>query len=464
MRYVWVVFYLVSVSVNAKTEKNDLEVVDAILSGVHPSGGFSQGYSSDTRSLVSDIQAYFIQRKQLSQLQDAHSYLQPSGKLQKKLLKSNVFPYYVKIVSNKIYINDGRSDIYHGSEVLSINGKKSDLIIKRLLPFTFMDGRKSIKRSGALESEFNFLLIALLGNPEEFIVRYKNNTKAIKKIVVKAVSLESLYNREDPPISYFIDNEICRGETCNATINKDSDAILYSRITDFGPAFNFNMEQSISFVQDIIDSSQRDNARNIIFDLRNNPGGLREISIAIAAPFIRGEFSQRDVSFIRKSEDFYSEYMNNPENKKEIKDLLNDFKECESGFCRYGDHLSKLSDDGVAVNRDIWILVNNSTSSAAVEFAGALRQFHPLTRIVGTEAAGSYSYHTGDYAVEYRLPASGNIMTINLMGVQRSTASQPDINHTGLIPDIWCTEDADSLRQGNDQMLECVLQSISNKQ
>lgn len=152
------------------------------------------------------------------------------------------------------------------------------------------------------------------------------------------------------------------------------------------------------------------NAKGIILDLRNNPGGYLEIAIKVAGQFLQGEK-------VIAIEDFGNGQ------KKEYK---------SSGS-------AKLKDFPLVV------LINQGSASASEIVAGALRD-HRGVKLVGQQSFGKGSIQ------EMEELKSGSSLKITI--AKWLTPSGVSITDKGLEPDIKVEMTAEDYDQGRDPQLE----------
>lgn len=459
-------FSCINTTLSDMDVEQDLSITKKIIQQLHPklelfplqiSPELRVENNKNVRIDSSDLQYYFLTRQYLSQLEDAHVSMSMSEEGHNRVGELLSFPIRVMIRSGRIYVDDHSSDIPLASEILSINGQSAKNIVLQLMDYTFIDGSKTLNRSGILDEEFSLLLHTSLGSPKEFNLTYKFNSKEVFNKTIKARPLKTVMTGIQDHHSFVLRNQICEGESCNSTININGISVFYSKINDF--IFDFNGTYVEGFTADIIDSSTRDNAKDIIFDLRDNLGGIREFSMAIASPFIEGMFQHRMLSFSRVEKLPEQELLLDKTNAlAEFDQSIKHYTPCKQGLCFKGDFLRELSRDAIYVERNIWILINSQTSSAAVEFAQALRDNNENVTLVGSEAAGSDSYHSGDFEVGYRLPNTGIEVYFSIIGTQRDEVLRAEV--TGMQPDETCEMNAEALLEGRDLVLDCVLEEI----
>jgi carboxyl-terminal processing protease len=184
----------------------------------------------------------------------------------------------------------------------------------------------------------------------------------------------------------------------------EGDDIGYIRVTQFNEQTFEGVKNAIAKFQAEIPA---DKFRGYILDLRNNPGGLLDQSIAVSNAFLdRGEI----VSTRGRNAD-----------------------ETQRFNARAGD-LSK--------GKPIVVLLNGGSASASEIVAGAL-QDHKRATIIGTRSFGKGSVQT-------IIPLGGNNGALRLTTARYYTPSGRSIQAKGIDPDIQILQDVPEELKGRD--------------
>jgi carboxyl-terminal processing protease len=185
---------------------------------------------------------------------------------------------------------------------------------------------------------------------------------------------------------------------------KEGDDIGYIRITQFNEQTYEGVKAAMAKFQSEIPNDQ---FKGYILDLRNNPGGLLDQSIAVSNAFIdRGEI----VSTRGRNADETQRYNARP-----------------------GD-LSK--------GKPVIVLINGGSASASEIVAGAL-QDHKRATIVGTRSFGKGSVQT-------IIPLGQNNGAVRLTTARYYTPSGRSIQAKGIDPDVQVLQDVPDELKGKD--------------
>ena len=171
--------------------------------------------------------------------------------------------------------------------------------------------------------------------------------------------------------------------------SKEDDPLLHIRISDFYP----NTVDQLKKV--LIESEKKGITKGIILDLRNNPGGTINATVDVADQFL-------------------------PENI-----LLYSM----SGDGRRSQ--SKTTNDGLAINIPMVVLVNKGSASASEVLAGAIQDYNRAPLI------GETTYGKGAVNILRRLSNDGGLYITWALWY---TPSGRMINNTGLEPNIVVTD------------------------
>jgi carboxyl-terminal processing protease len=156
------------------------------------------------------------------------------------------------------------------------------------------------------------------------------------------------------------------------------------------------------------------NLKGIVLDLRNDPGGLLEASVAISAAFL-----PKDVTVVSTN--------------GQIAESKAVFKASPEFYARRGsDPLKKLPEAVKSV--PLVVLVNEGSASASEIVAGAL-QDHKRAIVMGSQTFGKGSVQT----VRQLSPETA----LKITTARYYTPSGRSIQATGIVPDVWLDETAE---------------------
>jgi len=191
------------------------------------------------------------------------------------------------------------------------------------------------------------------------------------------------------------------------------DQIGYIRLYAFGE--NSFEEFSTSLTQLL-----EDGAENIIFDLRNNTGGLVDSAIEITSTFL----SDKIVLIEEWGDGSKTDY--------------------------------STTEDPISLDIPLYILVNQGTASASEITAGAL-QDHDRALLIGTSTFGKG-------LIQNWIPLNGDNGAVRISIARWLTPNGRQIQNEGLTPDVEIDFTLDDFNAGIDPQLEKAIEIIMTNQ
>ncbi|MBA3599259.1 MAG: S41 family peptidase [Methylibium sp.] len=159
---------------------------------------------------------------------------------------------------------------------------------------------------------------------------------------------------------------------------------------------------------------QEPNLKGMVLDLRNDPGGLLEASVAISAAFLPD-----DVTVVSTN--------------GQIAESKAVFKASPEFYARRGNDPLRRLPEGIK-SVPLVVLVNEGSASASEIVAGAL-QDHKRATIMGSQTFGKGSVQT----VRQLSPDTA----LKITTARYYTPNGRSIQATGIVPDIWLDETAE---------------------
>ena len=228
--------------------------------------------------------------------------------------------------------------------------------------------------------------------------------------------------------------------------------ILYARLDDF------MYRQAVDEIRKVIDEVPELSA--ILFDLRENVGGMTLNGARIAELFIPGEFSScqkrtRSMTGVGLASASQISQWSNEEIEKYIADGLSSREEIQESLDYMADkHYDRyISNHGQPAQEALFdgpcvILTSQHTVSAAEDFIAMFRTSNRAT-VMGTETCGT----TGTPFMQKL--SCGGWMRICSVGYQLLDGTE--FVGCGIRPDIFCELSTEDFRVGYDRVLEAGL-------
>jgi carboxyl-terminal processing protease len=190
---------------------------------------------------------------------------------------------------------------------------------------------------------------------------------------------------------------------------KMKDDVAYIKISQFG-------DDTLDLVKKGVDMAISKNAKGVIVDLRNNPGGYLKDAIDIISLFVE----KGKVVVIEKGKD---------------------------GI----EHPSSTTLSPKITDKPIVILVNGGSASASEIFAGAMQDYN-RGKLIGEKTFGKGSVQTME-----KLDGGAQVkVTI----AEWLTPNKRQINKKGIEPDIKIELTDDDKKNGNDPQLDKALEEV----
>ncbi|HTG57608.1 MAG TPA: S41 family peptidase, partial [Niabella sp.] len=180
---------------------------------------------------------------------------------------TNLFPLPVISIDKKLFVNAENDLIPFGSNIRSINGISTSEILYQL---TGGDTTNTFKLE-KLANEFFYLYYLFLGNPEQFVIEYAlNNTNESQTITVKGVSIfEYLETDARKIFPLHRDFVFTQYYPEISTYYLSLNSFLWPAVNDTKLTTNPFQHFFDSLFIDI----KNKQVRNLIIDLKYNPGG-----------------------------------------------------------------------------------------------------------------------------------------------------------------------------------------------
>jgi carboxyl-terminal processing protease len=191
---------------------------------------------------------------------------------------------------------------------------------------------------------------------------------------------------------------------------KDFDGYAWVRVSQFQDR---TVEDFANKVEDLYKKDPK--IKGFVLDLRNDPGGLLEGAVGIAAAFLPSE------SVVVKT-------------NGQIAESKQTFKATPEDYLHRGgnDPLRRLPASLKTV--PLVVLINEGSASASEIVAGALQDYHRGTLM------GAQSFGKGSVQTVMPLPAD---TALKITTARYYTPSGRSIQAKGIVPDVWLDETAD---------------------
>jgi C-terminal processing protease CtpA/Prc len=212
-----------------------------------------------------------------SKIKDGHTMFLPSeGASNHFNQNGKFFPFYIVIISSKLYVNmncSADTSIKEGSEILSINGISTKNILSQLLMRQIRDGHNQTYPIWILTNYFKEYFSFSFGHPAKFSIKYKLRNSDQQTTDISSLSKDSIriYRQAKYSNRALLTNE---KQGIVLEMNKQSGiATLRVKSFDNGILNSVYKQDFNSTVQKMFIQIYNARIRNLILDIRDNQGG-----------------------------------------------------------------------------------------------------------------------------------------------------------------------------------------------
>jgi hypothetical protein len=391
--------------IQAKELQEDFLILRKVLEEAHPGlyrytnkktldARFDKAFIKLNKDM-SEREFYKIIASILSVIKDGHLTSRLSSGSMSYL---KTFPLSLRFIKGKAYILSSPNDvIIPGSELLSINGEKMTVIIRKLLAFLPADGDIETRKYRRLDTRFRLFYNLFIEQPDSFDVGYYDPEKRQKK----KITLPPLIENEAQVTSQVDDGKKPLRIEFLPELNT---SVLTIKSFDRGSITKAGQDYP-KFLEAAFQEIKTNNIQNLIIDLRNNGGGNDVFGSLLFSYLVDKEFRYYDYLETSTNKITLAQYVEaDPERDRMFaEDLL----PAVAGRYRIKEsvhpNLRMQQPQKNHFNGKVWYLVNGSSFSVTAEFA-SIAHYHQRGSFVGEEVGGAYYGNNSGYQMRLRLP------------------------------------------------------------
>ncbi len=461
--------------------KQDLELLVACLNKLHPAldrhrpmkeveSDFQHLVSlTDSKTEISETELVQLTSKLVAKIGCSHTSVRPGAKATEKCLTSKtLLPLGVEVLNARLLVFHDLSEeqqVGENVELISINGKSCSEIVAVMNQNKSLDGLMTAGRPRKTLKPFLWGYRWAFGPAEEFELVIRSGTRQ-RTITVNAIDYATRQNRRSKRYPDFDPNE----NAVSLKIRGNGISVL--RVASFYKDGGNGSWFKDKFA-DIIQEIQRAKTKDLIIDVRDNPGGWDESPADLFAHIANKPFkTYRKLSHSAKTipkgcqidldmEDF-SEYSKPPsesiERVKEeggIGDLLNHYTSTHP----LNGATWELPD--MRYEGRVWILINRYSGSSGSEFPGYVK-FHQRGVLIGEETGGGYAGCNAGILPEITLPNSGIRVRIPLIRYDMGFEMPKEDASRGVRPDVIVQPKLNDLNNKTDATMTRALKLIDD--
>lgn len=323
--------------------------------------------------------------------------------------QSSLFPIPVININDSLYINSLDGEIPLGSKIISVNGNKTEDILKHTRTYNVGDGPKENYKRFMSGEEFSYNYVLAYGPAKKFtVISYDNERKRKDTTIIDGINGRE-YSRDYYENSYYY---------FPTSVNYDFEMrdSLHTAILTIR-TFEYDAEVSAEAYENFINNAFRlldenPQVRNLVIDLRNNSGGHYKSMFQLYRYLSDKDFRAVDSAWTRightpREFERYLAPASRGWKQPAIDSMLEgEFRRKNSSLYAYrSDKNGDYHPQANAFKGKVYLLINPQVMSAASNFVSML---HTSGRavVVGEEMGGGYTAHNGFSELTYILPNS----------------------------------------------------------
>lgn len=412
-----------------------------------------------------------------------HNYTNLPKKLNQSLKneQSGYFPYPIKWLAGKWIINYDKGEIPLGAQIISINNKEMEDIIKNLYKYYTTDGVNTTGKTIGINESFSRYYRLNYGLKDIFKVVYKvPNLKQIQVANLENVSYKTCVENFERRYSKLYDNldyedsEKMEEKYSYKKVNNQTGILTINTFLIGGNADDPKHKIYLHFLDSIFSKIKVDKIKNLIINVRHNGGGTDPNDIVTYAYLAQRNFSENIqawssfikipyLRFIKSSVPYFLRPLFVGKYNKEFRQAFP--LKIDGKF--YEDEHSKnhkIRKPNEAAYKDkIYLLISPRVASAGSLFA-AMVTGNDNSVVIGEETMGGYYGHSGHIPLAYVLPKSKIITGFSIVNLEQDVPKKENqLYNRGIIPDYNVTQTYEDYLNQEDTQMKFVLDLINKK-
>ncbi len=401
-------------------------------------------------------------------------------KKEREATKNKIYPLHqftYAVADDKLIVINNKSknkQIKTGNEIIEINGLAPKEIFNIVSTGFSYDGYNSLSRNKRIERNFAQLYKIYFSEQDSIAIKFKTDSAVIntfvsfydkKKDTEEKKKLDTAKTVAKVPGKKLKETLKYRGNKVNNEyqldfkfLDKEKD-IAYMKIKSFSvPTANFPL-----FYKQAFDSISLSKSKNLVIDIRNNPGGTLSASLTLfsyltdkdfvylARPINNGGFSADKYETGLKKLRYYLTAFN--DNGKIYEDEEGHFFSFMKGYKPQKPHKNNFKGK-------IYVLINEFSFSASSLLSANLKGINRAT-FVGTETGGGANQCTAGRMPIVTLKHSKLDLRLGLN--RMAPVYQTDLYGRGVFPDVEVQSTLKDRISNYDRELQWILTDIKGK-
>ncbi len=316
------------------------------------------------------------------------------------------FSYPLYYTHDELFVNTYSLDNETGGKVLMIDGESIHNWFSKCDDYIYSDVSVPAQR---------YFLGTQMNLKNYLINRNKKNTISLQVYTDRVIKIERNYSSSPP---YFIDNGIISVfSRQNDCIINDSSGIARLIVNNFQPENTISTPFS-NFLINSMELIRLKKIKQLVLDLRDNPGGLDHHELELRSFFSTDKLSavksQKVRTLTYPCDSIANQTFQNTNLSVINTNLKSFFKPSENwGYDCIQESIYSIKPQKMQYDGEILILINEGTNSAALRLAYFLRSYCNC-KIAGQSPASRATYSNAGYLIKYKLKYSKITLTVPL--------------------------------------------------
>ncbi|MCW1962486.1 S41 family peptidase [Chryseobacterium viscerum] len=371
--------------------------------------------------------------------------------------KPEYLPITLKNIDGRL-LQDSKDNVLPlGAEILSINGVPAKEMISRFSQYYFSDGYSiPYKETTGFERGMLDKFYIEFGTHKNYVINYKWSG-IVKEISLPGISLENFKKLQDSRYSLAFDKKLLSEKY---SLNKEGDGIyrLSLRGFDFATGKDDPAYKKFStFLDQMMDTLEREKTENLIIDLRGNTGGTGALYEKVFSYLTQRPFRDSHYAYTKFNEVPMEEKLvitplflsNGVTDKTGLNAYLKSLypKAVQGKYYWADDKNPSIMPNDKTFKGQLYLLVDQRVASAASHLASLIKSYTNAI-VIGKETVGGYYEHNGHLPLVYELPNTGIQTGFSIVHVIQDAQNLPDQKiGQGIIPHI-------QVQQTNQEFLD----------
>lgn len=353
-------------------------------------------------------------------------------------------PITLKNIDGRLLQDSRDSRIPLAAEIISINGIPAKEMISRFSQYYFSDGfSMPYREATGFDRGMLDKFYIEFGTHQQYIIRYQWNGQT-HEVTLPGISLEAFKKLQESRHSLILDKKLM-AEKYSFTKEDDDTYRLSVRGFDFATGKEDPAYKKFSvFLDQMMDTLEREKIGNLIIDLRGNTGGTgalyeKVFTYLTPIPFRDSHYAYTWFNEVPLEEKLVITPLflsNGVKDKQGINAYLKQLypKQIQGKYYWADDKNPSILPNERTFKGQLYLLTDQRVASAASHLASLIKSYTNAI-VIGKETVGGYYEHNGHLPLVYELPNTGIQTGFSIVHVIQDAQNLPDQKKgQGVIP------------------------------